>query len=515
MDIDFHDYATYVAARFAGYAPKQALTIATSAQMIDENGRHVLVDGSVGKTTGVMGVPDDFEIRAEPAGPALHTYRVQMTFQGLGDIGTSSNDSVAAIWPVYHFLPGNFEPAHGLSATVVPSETLHVAERRGPATFKSNRWAKRTWGGTSGVNDVARKFRWMCRPHSPLAVGIVNNATDLVMDPTSPVSTHALEHYLVGVTMHVFIDTWAHQDFVGPASQAINSVSGVPSIGLLPGGRRTPPTLVGATDPATLVTVPLAQSEWKETAQGYNWIAGRGITSSSAEEKNIYVGHGQVGHWPDHSALIWKYKPSGSAEPVTRANPYVYFDAFVHMVWAMHCIRTRKQYVPFDVTESNLGTLCQELGLQRDQLRAVYELFTTKRSAWGSQDDPDVPGSITDIWDRDIDSVGLDWQAAIRERFGFGEGEPVPPSWVPGASDWVKDALGAHQRNQGLVKAKTARSGNWFSVAQFTEHPFFRFNLAAKCQFRFVKQQLLAFNESRLGAWPDGAAYADDFGFAT
>jgi hypothetical protein len=62
MDIDFHYFATYVASRFAGYSKDQSKIISSSAQMIDENARHNLL-GKPGDTTGVRGVPDDFEIR--------------------------------------------------------------------------------------------------------------------------------------------------------------------------------------------------------------------------------------------------------------------------------------------------------------------------------------------------------------------------------------------------------------------------------------------------------------------
>ena len=516
MDIDFHYYATYVAARFAGYPANHATVIASAAQSIDENGRHVLVDDSVGMTTGLTGVPDDFEIRAEPNGPSLHTFRVQMTFQGLGDIGTSATDTVASIWPVYHFLPGNFLPNNIPADRAQPSAQLRAVARSGPPVFLSSRWRPRQFGGSRTSADIAHKFRWLCRPHSPLAIGIVNNATDMIHDPASEVTRHALELYLAGATMHVFIDTWAHQDFVGPASRTINTVTGNPSIGFIPpGGPKTLPVLVGDTPFEEAVTVPLNESKWKGTAQGFNWIAGHGIAFTDIDEtRNIYVGHGQVGHWPDHSALVWQYHPGWSSAPITRSNPAAYFDAFVHMVWALYCMRENKQYVPFDTTEQNLGVLCATVGISIDQLRAVYALFTTKRSPWGTEDDPDVPAAISDIWDRDIYAYGQQWRAAIAGPFGLEADPPVMP-WMPGKSTWVVDAADAHKSNQALSSAKQARKGNWYSVAQFTALPFFKFNLAAKFHYRFVKQTLINFGELLLGDWPDGAAYADDLAFAT
>ena len=82
--------------------------------------------------------------------------------------------------------------------------------------------------------------------------------------------------------------------------------------------------------------------------------------------------------------------------------------------------------------------------------------------------------------------------------------------WTPGKSAWVRDALESYRMNQ-IMSKEQARAGDWLSIGQFRALDFFRFNLAAKFHYRFVKQQLTVFGESLLGAWADGAAYADDF----
>jgi hypothetical protein len=142
----------------------------------------------------------------------------------------------------------------------------------------------------------------------------------------------------------------------------------------------------------------------------------------------------------------------------------------------------------------------------RGQLNAVYELLCRQRDPFGKED-PDIP--IKDRWDRSIYAYGREWQEGIRGSIGLGR-DHLPTDWLPGKSKWVVQALEAYEANQVLVRGREARGGHWYSAAQFLALDFFRFNLAAKIHYRTVKQQLLAFGETLLGSWPDGAAYEDD-----
>ena len=513
MDIDFHYYATYVAARFAGYTGAESLTIANSAQMIDENGRHALVSDSVSMTTGLKGIPDDFELRDSPMGPALHTYRVQMTFQGVGDCADSYAESLSCIWPVFHFLPGNFVPsiAHITASSALegsPAPFTGGLARGGPGTAFSTRWSRRELTDVrflSSTSEVQKKFRWICRPHSPMAIGLINNCTDLVHDTQSEVHKHHMEMHMVGVTMHVFIDTWAHQDFAGMASAGINKREGDPSIAYLSG-----PDMIAFGKSASALynrRYDFTKSKWQNTAPSL----------SPAENHNGYLGHGQVGHWPDHSSLVWKYKPIWSSAELTRENPLQFFDAFVHMVWGMHCIKNNYQYMPFDLTDANLNLFCGLVGITRAQLVSVYQLIATQRDPWGTAVSDLFPVSwvLDDRWDASVFEWGQIWQDAIANTLGLAADPNVPSDWIPGKSQWVLEALSGHQLNQMLASKGEARKGSWFSVAQFQSLDFFKFNLAAKFHFRFVQQQLLVFNEPLHGDWADGAAYADDLARVT
>jgi len=486
MDIDFHYYATYVAACFAGYPEKDALVIASSAQMIDENSRHVLVK-KTGVTSGLMGFPDDFKLRYHADGPTIHTYRVQMTFQGLGDIGTSSDDTLSSIWPVYHFLPGNFSV-------------------NGQKT--SERWFQRTLKASYAEDrKLSEKFDWVCRPHSPMAISMINNCRELIHDTNSQIYEHQLSNYFIGVTMHVFADTWGHQDFLGFGVRQINSRGEIEeqkdafAASLL---HRKYDLSYSFIDPMTIKVPSLIgdaklyspegtwkSCDWEECAPkplGY-------ITDNAA------IGHGIVGHLPDHSSVIWRYKPAWSESEITRVNPVEYYDAFIHLIWAMRCIRLNEPYSPIDVTSANISS---KLDISPDKLLDVYKVIALERHPWAQGAKKlrvTEDHTIKDTWDGMIYLHGFTWSELITDVLGLS----AIPEWIPGQSQWMIDAY------ESLKENKALKNDNWYTVQQFQSLDFFKFNIAAKFHYRFVKQQLLAFNKQLLGDWADGAAYADDF----
>ncbi|MDO9139472.1 MAG: hypothetical protein Q7U38_04005, partial [Methylobacter sp.] len=110
--------------------------------------------------------------------------------------------------------------------------------------------------------------------------------------------------------------------------------------------------------------------------------------------------------------------------------------------------------------------------------------------------------TIKDTWDGMIFLHGFQWQDLIENVLDLGHID----SWTPGQSKWMTDAYETLQAN------KAEKNENWYTVNQFKALDFFKFNIAAKFHYRFVKQQLLAFNKKLLGDWADGAAYADDLG---
>jgi hypothetical protein len=459
VDIDFHYHATFVAARYAGFSWEDARIIGTTAQMIDENGY-----GAVAESIPVLAQGTETHVQ--------HVFRPLPTFAGNGDVGSTtylpwrgSQDEHASIWSVYHFLPGNFELKDSVGNK-----------------FRSPRWRRRQWGHPR--TDSPALFRWLCRPHSPMAMFLINNCRDFVHRGDT-IKNHRLAPYLVGVTMHVFADTWAHQDFTGPPEQRVNDVAGTMGYGFLPFTARQGQSLVPPEDPAEAFT----DASWRFRER------------TPAAGKVFYTGHGRVGHWPDHSGLVWKYNPVWSDGPVVRNNPYQYFDAFLHLVKAMLCIRNDRDYAPFPLTDANVNALFAETGLDggprldREKMRIINELLQVRRvpiprdASWHA-------GEIDDKWDQAIANHSEQWRAQMPSTLGVGE---AVPTWYPGKSDWI-----------ALAKAALDKKGR-IGTQRLMNLDYFKFNYAAKLHFRSVKEQLLAWGEQIIGEWNDGSAYVDDY----
>jgi hypothetical protein len=161
------------------------------------------------------------------------------------------------VWIPFHFLPGN----GGLPA------------------------------GQDPEGSFIRKLQ--CRPNSPVAVDMV---VAVIRDRHR---RSAL--YRLGIAMHPYADTWAHQGFVG-VRHGINHATDI-----------TGPT--GAHDHALMNRL-----------------------------KNYFVdhvlplGHGTVLSNPDKPWLVWGYT-NGLGERIQRNNPADYLDACDHMCRAMQCFR--------------------------------------------------------------------------------------------------------------------------------------------------------------------------------
>lgn len=98
MNKDFHYYGTYVAARLAGYDFSSAELIAHAAQYVDDSDVSKLKDehGSyyINDFTPIPTVHTLLEL-------GKHTLNMGWTEAFL--------DEVYRVWPVFHFLPGNFD----------------------------------------------------------------------------------------------------------------------------------------------------------------------------------------------------------------------------------------------------------------------------------------------------------------------------------------------------------------------------------------------------------------------
>jgi hypothetical protein len=161
------------------------------------------------------------------------------------------------VWLPFHFLPGN----GGLPAGEEPD---------GP---------------------FIRKL--VCVPNSPVAQDMLKS---VIRDRDRPYALHRL-----GISMHVYADTWAHQGFAG-----------------------FPHEVNHATD----VTGPDGSPDLRLQDKLTNYFLNAALP----------LGHGTVLSNPDKPYLVWAYT-NGLGERISRDNPADFLDAAEHMVRAMQCFR--------------------------------------------------------------------------------------------------------------------------------------------------------------------------------
>ena len=144
MQIDFHHTATYVIARYAGFAHRDAEIIAYCAQYVDD----ATNEGTTHFDNGAM------------------YHRVASAHKML-DYSNFKKLANHQVWIPFHFLPGN----GGLRAGENPRGTF--------------------------IDKIA------CKPNSCVALDMV---VSCIREQDTPYGLHRL-----GITMHVYADTWAHQ----------------------------------------------------------------------------------------------------------------------------------------------------------------------------------------------------------------------------------------------------------------------------------------------------------------
>lgn len=254
MELNFHYHGTYTAAAAAGFSPDEALVIARAAQYVDDCG------GETVQGTG------------------------QLIWKNLLDAIPGRNQeiqTVLTIWPVFHFLPGNFSD---IDPYVNPL-----------------------------LRDVSKPHlqlapQLICGTESALTAAIVQGAKDDYAG--SQDKTKSLQR--VGITMHVLADTFAHQGFAGIPLSLINEASDVRRAE--PGGEL-------------------------EKKRYYPFSYSPALSSGSFG----YLGHGRIGHLPDQPGETFTYRAAwrNAARDgwITRYNPLEFYCAYLQMKEAMEYIR--------------------------------------------------------------------------------------------------------------------------------------------------------------------------------
>lgn len=157
------------------------------------------------------------------------------------------------VWLPFHFLPGNAGKAAG-------------APVEGPFVL-----------------------RLVCTPNSPVAQDMI---AATIQARAEPYALHRL-----GIALHIYMDTWAHQGFAG-VSHEVNQVSEV----------RGPDGALDESLPRRLA----------------NYFMGEALP----------LGHGPALSYPDRPWMVWSYT-NGLGHRVERDNPAIYLDAAHHLLMAM------------------------------------------------------------------------------------------------------------------------------------------------------------------------------------
>lgn len=231
MQIDFHHAVTYIVARLAGFEHPQAEVIAHSAQYVDD----ATCDGTIRFDNGAQY-------------SRIASAHKMLDYKNMDELASHTS------WLPFHFLPGNL----GEAAPDTP-QTLSKADYLA---------------------------RCVCRPGSPVAQDMMQ---DVIRRQERPYALHRL-----GIASHVYIDTWAHQGFVGYQDE-INRASRITT------------------------TRPQRTKALKDRLGNLFGDAWDNVQSELVS-KVLPLGHGAVLSFPDQPYLKWSYT-NGQGQRIKRDNP--------------------------------------------------------------------------------------------------------------------------------------------------------------------------------------------------
>ena len=172
------------------------------------------------------------------------------------------------VWIPFHFLPGNAQLAAGKNPT------------------------------GSFVNKL------ICKPDSPVARDMLKAC---VANHDKPYAIHRL-----GISMHVYADTFAHQGFSG-VNHKINEVNNLSSN--------------------------LKKKDKSLLKKLLNYFI----------SESFPLGHGAALDYPDQPYLVWQYKNGEKkARLIKRNNPEIFFEAVDKMCRAMYCYKIKDHAMDLD-----------------------------------------------------------------------------------------------------------------------------------------------------------------------
>ncbi|MGZ3772821.1 MAG: DUF6765 family protein [Pseudobdellovibrionaceae bacterium] len=269
--------------------------------------------------------------------------------------------------------------------------------------------------------------RIVCRPNSEIAQAMVQNC---IMKQDRPFGLHQL-----GITAHVFVDTWAHQGFAG-INHPVNIVKDIKL--------NHPP------DRKTFCKT------WKEVGFWTALIHKLQPIVCDLIDRWFPMGHGAALHYPDHPFRQWTYK-NGQGEVINRNNPKDFLEA------ADELCKFIQRFVKKDPDAFVPGLPSADKNLIEKMLTEIVEEDGVKRNET--------------------------WLLAIKKgEFSFGPSSPYYCDSGPGS--WKFEAL-------GTVNAKINSCDKFNFKKEFLSSDWKLFHDAAKAhQYEMLTEVLPQFGIS-------------------
>jgi hypothetical protein len=391
MDISFHYYGTYTAARLAGFNVDEATTIAYSAQYVDDSiayFKRILNKGEYGLTIQPIATCQDPVMELGWSG-----------FSG-GFIGPILEE-MRKVWVPFHFLPGNYR-----SQASADLNWKMRLQRTNGGVYAGPKNSGYIFGWVWDPVISQKEFQHICLPRSPLALAMVNR------DPqrSKPEWLHKL-----GIMMHVYADTGAHMYHAGTPAWHVNEAY------------------------SDVMDQSVQLNERLNWAYG-DWLAcymGKNVEACAPVGPTVrfptYLGHGRMGHLPDYPWMCYKYLPywynatENSGNWVIKNNPETYLNSFMDMILAL-------QFQRGSITEFNYGQNEELINSQIVELREQFshELSTVKCIL---NTKPYKASSYKKL----VDQMCLAWQDALNDDNCLGKYGGVPVKYDP--DKWVNDVM--------------------------------------------------------------------------
>lgn len=333
MNLDFHYYGTFVAARLAGYKHEEAEIIAHAAQYVDDsNNKRILDKDSKKYISDIDQIPtvNDFaELITPEISRLLDSINSPSPFEGWTE---KFYNEVFKVWPVFHFLPGNFN-------------------RQDLKEYEGEKNVEGVFSIWEFDQESEEQFKLLCLPNSGTIQEMINESRQ----------TEQMKFLeFVGLRMHVLADTWAHMYFAGIPAWFINNAHDF-SEKIESYEPRTFlhdfKIIVDNIDPKILkILDKILGIPFDDPSTFLTMISKRVPFFNSY----FFLGHCLANHLPDYPSINYNFKPNWSKQKIIKNNPSDYFLAFSQMVYAMECIRNN---INFEVnryakiTESNKNVI--------------------------------------------------------------------------------------------------------------------------------------------------------------